>query len=237
MGITMGNVVVVGYWDIRGLGGPIRLLLEYAGVPYENRLMVMPKPDWLEYKKGLGFSFPNLPYYQEGDLKIIQSNAILRHLGRKHGLDGDEVSEHVRIDMLSDIVVDYRNMMTQICYNPNCDANLVKKWREESQLVERMAALERFLVSGGGPWWAGNKLTWLDFLMWEILDQHRLLFPGCLDGLKETTKFMTKFQNLDKIKKYLSDPRYKQFPIWSVRARYGYFPTPNMREDLEPVNQ
>ena len=43
---------------------PPRLLLEYTGVPYENRVMVMPKPEWLEYKKSLDFDFPNLPYYQ-----------------------------------------------------------------------------------------------------------------------------------------------------------------------------
>ena len=44
-----------------------RLMLEYMGKPYENRLMIMPKPDWLEYKTNLGFDFPNLPYYQVTD--------------------------------------------------------------------------------------------------------------------------------------------------------------------------
>ena len=39
-------------------------MLEYSGIGFENRAMVMPKPEWLEMKKSLGFDFPNLPYYQ-----------------------------------------------------------------------------------------------------------------------------------------------------------------------------
>lgn len=39
-------------------------MLEYSGIGFENRTMVMPKPEWLEMKKSLGFDFPNLPYYQ-----------------------------------------------------------------------------------------------------------------------------------------------------------------------------
>ena len=42
----------------------VRLLLEYGGEGYENRVMLMGKPDWLAYKTSLGFDFPNLPYYQ-----------------------------------------------------------------------------------------------------------------------------------------------------------------------------
>ena len=39
-------------------------MLEYSGIGFENRTMVMPKPEWLEMKQSLGFDFPNLPYYQ-----------------------------------------------------------------------------------------------------------------------------------------------------------------------------
>ena len=62
--MSTNNMPILAYWDIRGLAAPIRLMLEYLGKPYENRLMIMPKPDWLEYKTSLGFDFPNLPYYQ-----------------------------------------------------------------------------------------------------------------------------------------------------------------------------
>ena len=43
-----------------------------------------------------GLDFPNLPYYMEGDLKLTQSNAILRHLARKHDLMGQTSAERAR---------------------------------------------------------------------------------------------------------------------------------------------
>jgi glutathione S-transferase len=79
------SVAILGYWDIRGLAEPVRLLLEHAGVDYEDRRINMTKPSWLEYKTSLGYDFPNLPYYEEpGGVKLTQSNAILRHLGRRY---------------------------------------------------------------------------------------------------------------------------------------------------------
>ena len=82
----------------------------------------------------------------------------------------------------------------------------------------------RFLKSSNGPWFAGSSLTCADFLAWELLDQHRLLIPGSLDDFEGLKSFMERFEELENIKKYLNDPRYKQFPIWSIRAKYGYFP-------------
>ena len=38
--------------------------------------MNMSKPSWLEYKQGLGFDFPNLPYYQVVYIIIIVNHYI-----------------------------------------------------------------------------------------------------------------------------------------------------------------
>ena len=36
----------------------------------------MSKPSWLEYKQGLGFDFPNLPYYQVLHVIIIVNQYV-----------------------------------------------------------------------------------------------------------------------------------------------------------------
>ena len=43
----------------------------------------------------LGLDFPNLPYLIDGNIKVTQSNAILRYLGRKFGLDGKTEADKV----------------------------------------------------------------------------------------------------------------------------------------------
>ena len=42
-------------------------------------------------------------------------------------------------------------------------------------------SLVSFVEAHGGAWFAGDNLTFADFVAWELLDQHRLLIPGCLD--------------------------------------------------------
>ena len=42
------------------------------------------KSCWFDNKFSLGLDFPNLPYYSDGDVKVTQSNAILRFISRKY---------------------------------------------------------------------------------------------------------------------------------------------------------
>ena len=85
---------VLGYWDIRGLAQPIKLLLAYTGTEYQDkRFPCGPGPEfdrsqWFDNKFSFGLDFPNLPYYIDGDVKLSQSNAILRYIARKHDMLG-----------------------------------------------------------------------------------------------------------------------------------------------------
>ena len=90
-------------------------MLEYAGANYEHRTIKMPKPEWLEMKHSLGFDFPNLPYYQEGELRLTQSQAILRHLARKFQLEGRDEAARARADMVTDQLRDVLSGLVQVC--------------------------------------------------------------------------------------------------------------------------
>ncbi|XP_023324890.1 E3 ubiquitin-protein ligase RNF126 isoform X2 [Eurytemora carolleeae] len=104
----MATNVVLGYWDMRGIGEPIRLILEHAGACYDDRRILTSKPKWLKFKTSLGYDFPNLPFYQDEDVKITHSKAILKHLGRKYGLDGSTVKAKAEVDMMLDQAVEIR---------------------------------------------------------------------------------------------------------------------------------
>lgn len=57
--------------------------------------------------------FPNLPYYIEtkpdgSKLKLSQSIAILRHLGRKHGLVPASLDDQALLDVFEQEVYDLR---------------------------------------------------------------------------------------------------------------------------------
>ena len=54
---------------------------------------------------------------QEGELKLTQSMAIVRHLARKFSLVGQTEAESARADMIVDQLGDYRSVGTLVVNN------------------------------------------------------------------------------------------------------------------------
>ncbi|EFX60690.1 hypothetical protein DAPPUDRAFT_123298 [Daphnia pulex] len=93
--------VKTGYWNIRGA---------YE----EKRYNVGPAPDydpseWLNNKFNLGLDFPNCPYYIDGDVKLSQTFAILKYLGRKHNMAAKTEEEQIRVDLIEAEAIDVGN--------------------------------------------------------------------------------------------------------------------------------
>ena len=80
------------------------MLLHYTDTKYEDTFYHFGSTEWSAAKENNPWelSFPNLPYYVDGDVKLTQSAAILRHIGGKNGLYGLNDHEAAEIDMLLD---------------------------------------------------------------------------------------------------------------------------------------
>ncbi|XP_062522402.1 glutathione S-transferase Mu 4-like [Corticium candelabrum] len=212
-----------GYWKIRGLAQPIRLLLTYTGEEFEDRRYERGVDDveWFEKdRKTLGLAFPNLPYLVDGDVKITQSNAILRYVGRKHDLCGKTANEQVRVDISENQVMDMRNAFVGLCYNKTGAST--DKWEELkaayiSKLPATLKSFSDFI--GDQKWLAGNNLTFPDFHFYEMLSQHSIIFPGCLDGFPALQSYVARFEKLPAIKAYRASSSFLERPINNSAAR------------------
>ena len=210
------------YWDIRGLAQPVRLLLNYTGTQFEDcRLTMGPAPDydksnWTDIKFSLGLDFPNLPCYIDGDIKITQSNAILRHIARKHDLVGKTEKEKAMVDMMADQSMDFRNGWVRLCYNADF-SNLKATYLKS--LPETLQRFSEFL--GSKKWFAGDSLTFVDFVMYELLDQHKLLSPNCLKEFENLKSFTERFEALPRIAAYMKSDKFKKGPLNNKMAKFG----------------
>ncbi|XP_057649483.1 glutathione S-transferase Mu 6 [Chionomys nivalis] len=214
--------VILGYWDIRGLGHAIRLLLEYTETSYEEKRYAMgDAPDydrsqWLNDKFKLGLDFPNLPYLIDGSYKITQSNAILRYLGRKHNLCGETEEERVRVDIVEKQVMDTRIQMGTLCYSPDFEK---RKPEFLKGLPGQLKLYSEFLSQR--PWFAGDQITFADFLVYDVLDQHRIFEPTCLDAFPNLKDFVARFEGLKKISAYMKSNRFLPSPLYLKQAMWG----------------
>jgi glutathione S-transferase len=61
----------------------VRFLLAELGLPYERRHvpLAQPRPDWYRDR----YPFGTVPFFEEGDLELGESNAILRYLANREG--------------------------------------------------------------------------------------------------------------------------------------------------------
>ncbi|KAM8974941.1 glutathione S-transferase Mu 1-like [Pelodytes ibericus] len=212
-------MMILGYWDIRGLVHPIRLLLEYTKTPYEEKLYVTgdaptyDQSQWLDEKEKLGLDFPNLPYLLDGDVKLTQSNTILYYIASKHGLCGESEREKINVSLIENQVMDFRMALVAITYNPQFET------LKGPYLEKLPVALTRFSnFLGKRLWFVGDKITLADFLMYDVLDQHRMLEPSCLKNFQNLQDFLTRFEALPKVAAYMKSPRFIRTPINSIKA-------------------
>ncbi|KFO22829.1 glutathione S-transferase Mu 1 [Fukomys damarensis] len=212
----------LGYWDIRGLAHAIRLLLEYTDTSYEEKRYTMgDAPDydrsqWLNEKFKLGLDFPNLPYLIDGTHKLTQSNAILRYIARKHNMCGETEEEKIRVDILENQAMDISNQLATICYSSDFE-----KLRPEylEQLPGKMKLFSEFL--GKQQWFVGDKITFVDFLAYDILDLHCVFDPKCLEAFPNLKDFIARFEGLKKISAYMKSSRFLPTPLYTKVAIWG----------------
>nr|ACR61712.1 26.5 kDa glutathione transferase recombinant protein [synthetic construct] len=205
------------YWNLRGLGQPIRLILEFISVPYEEkRFQAAEKEQWFAEKYDLGFDFPNLPYLIDGDKKITQSHVITMYLGKKHGLAGDNDDDLIMIAMAEGGIKDLRQGISKIALNPDYE-----KLRPDFMptFFKGLETISNFL--GNKKYLIGDRLCYADFVLYENLDVFEIFEPKCLDKFPNLKRFKREFESLPKIKAYLESDRCIKWPLNNWIAKFG----------------
>lgn len=209
---------ILGYWDIRGLAEPSRLMLEFSGVDYEDkRYQLTDKDKWFQEKLTLGLDFPNLPYYFDGEVKVTESFAIMKYIGKQCNLLPNNDAEKVKCDVAEGVVTDVRGSFVMMCYQPNFEAN--KKNFFEVTFPTKMATLEKYL--GGNKWLAGGSLTYIDFAFCEFLDHVRTMESTAFDKYPNVNEYLERFFKNEKIAAYRQSSRFQKLPINGNIANWG----------------
>lgn len=172
------------------------------------------RAEWYEDKYKLSLEFPNLPYYLDGDVRMTQSMAILRHLGRKHGLTAPSDQEKLkrRVDMVGMEARDIQRTIGELCYSPDYDDTMRREFLVKN--ARKMRQLEAFLTKGGGPFVLGDRVTYVDFLVYEVLDVYRLLGPSSFKkDYPRHVEYLSSVAALPGFREYLASPRFSAFPV------------------------
>jgi glutathione S-transferase len=226
----MSSQPTLGYWDIRALAEPIRYLLKYAGIEFNDKRYEFGegtsiqeaesiRKNWTPEKFTLGLDFPNLPYYIDGDVKLSQSLAIMRYLGRKYDLFATDEKSLTRQDLVEQQIQDMRwNFIFGVLFN-KAEYEKNKALFLEETLPKQLELLSKFL---GDSEWLIGKLNYVDFLAYETLDWLRQFSPENIQKFENLTQYLKRFESLPAISAYINSNEFKSWPLFGPVVSWGY---------------
>ncbi|XP_005351698.1 glutathione S-transferase P [Microtus ochrogaster] len=197
------------YFPARGRCEAMRMLLADQDQSWKEEVVSI--DTWM---KGLLKStclYGQLPKFQDGDLTLYQSNAILRHLGRSLGLYGKDQKEAALVDMVNDGVEDLRLKYITLIYTKYEEGkdDYVKALPGHLKPFETLLSQNQ----GGKAFIVGDQISFADYNLLDLLLIHQVLAPGCLDSFPLLSAYVARLSARPKIKAFLSSPDHVNRPI------------------------
>ena len=194
------------YFPARGRAETSRFIFKQAGVDFED--VRKGGEDWAKFK-------PNTPYGSmpvlEVDGKMLAgSRSIQRYLAEEFGLAGSNAWENAELDSIVDVCGDVSQCMVKVHFEKDeaKKAELGKKLTEED-FPKYLGILEK-LVSPAG-WMFGGKVTYVDFVVHNLLEFVKKYPGNILDNFPALTKNYEAVEALPNIAKWLKERPESQF--------------------------
>lgn len=204
----MAPQYTLSYFDVRALAEPIRILFALKGVEFEDNRVA--RDDWPALKPNTPWG--NMPYLEEGGKTLGQSNAILRYLGKKYNLVGDNDFETAQVDELLEAMVDFRK---------DCFKQITEK--DEAEKAKQLATLKadvfpkylkkfnQILEKNGGKYFVGKNITVVDINIGNYLQIFSEIYDGLLDAYPLVKAHQATVFNTPGIKEWIAKRPKTQF--------------------------
>ncbi|CAG9763047.1 unnamed protein product [Ceutorhynchus assimilis] len=175
------------YFDLTGLGEPIRFLLHYGGINFVDQRIT--KDQWPNLKPSTPLG--QLPILEVDGRVLYQSVAVARYVATQVGLTGKTDLENWEIDAAVDTVEDFRVKIAAWFFEANpAKKQQLKQALDNEVLPFLLTKLDTFANNNGG-YLAANKLTWADLFFAAIVDFTTYIYGA---------DFIAKYPNLVRVR-------------------------------------
>jgi len=198
------------YFEGRGLGETIRMLLTLGDQPFEDvRLPVGPLSE--ATKKELDLEWGQLPILEIDGVRQTQSFVISKNLAKKFNLAGKNEAEEIRCHEVVEAIRDFYAKIGVIypydAYFANDKAGLdaAKKRLMEVDAPIYLPRFENLLKKKGNTWLVGDKMSWADIVLYNTIRTAEIAWDLPLSKpYPAITKLINAVTNDPKIKVWLA---------------------------------
>ena len=211
--------LILGYWGTQGRAHPVRWLLAYHKVDWEDK-QYKDRAEWFEKDKpALNTDFPNLPYLKDGDFVITETTAVLQYAALKTGnkdLLGKNTLDAIKAAQLYSFITDAKMAMRDLVTNK--DYEKIRDDYLNEKLTPFFTKLSKNL---GDKEYPVGYLIWADFEVFAFVDVIRRMSQEYVAKWPNLEKYWEKFSNNEGIKAYRKSENYPKllgpptFLVWT----------------------
>ena len=185
----MSGGLVLGYYNLRGKAQVPRLLLQYLGVEYEDKLFTI--HEWQRYiaENAQDFTFGVLPFLREGRFVVTDSVPICTYIINRFGpgeLLGRNLRDRAIIQMYMWTIPYMENVISINCQQKSEEElRLFKLQQWRANVYPRLIKLEQ--AASDQSWFLGY-LTLIDFSIYELVRYMENIFEKVGESLPKLKK-------------------------------------------------
>ena len=192
------------YGNMRALCEAPQMMLHYADIPYEYRMVWDHYgSSWPEVKKDIIFNRLPILIINE-DKYIWQSNTIIRYLSN---LTKTKPSDEFQLAYCDAVFESTHEMFSPL--NPTINMTFGEKYNSnkkkllEDILPNSLNNFEKLLQNSSGNFFIGNDPYYCDFNAYHHFSMCLILDKNIFSNFPNINKFINNFEELNNIKKYL----------------------------------
>jgi glutathione S-transferase len=188
------------YFNMRGRAEAIRLLLRATQTEFEDRRIVS-RHEWAALKPTLPFGA--LPIYEFEGIRLAESHAILRYLGRQSIPGAENGLDLAELDVAQEAIAECQEDLWRFNWGENY-YDCLHSYAQET-LRPRLQHLEHWLTRdrSGPQIWFGTTFSHVDCLAFCYLDEVDAFFPVVLAAFGALTELRLRVVSLPGISDYL----------------------------------
>nr|XP_009861494.1 glutathione S-transferase alpha-5-like isoform X5 [Ciona intestinalis]XP_026694457.1 glutathione S-transferase alpha-5-like isoform X4 [Ciona intestinalis] len=191
---------VLHYLDGRGRAEKIRWMLAACGIDFDENFVTSKADFQQRIAEGL-YLFKQVPLLEIDGLRIVQTGSILRYLGHKGGLMGENDTERALVDMYTEGIMDMSNVGLAYPFKPD----KAQFWSENKEKLgtKYFSVYENILQTTNNGHLVENKQTMADVLLFESFVHYLDIDKDVLNNYPNLQAFMASMKEIPWVQKFL----------------------------------
>ncbi|KAM3930288.1 glutathione S-transferase 3-like [Leptodactylus fuscus] len=191
---------VLHYFNGRGRGEAIRIMLAVAGVEFDEKFYKT-KEEFKELLQSGKLMFQQIPMLEIDGLCLVQSRAILSYIAEKYNLYGSDLQERAFVNMYVEGTTDLLTEVLKYFFLSESEKEKQRSYMKDRACNRYFPVYNKALEDK--EFLVGKRLSWADVYLLDTILQIKEFHPDILQNFPHLQAFEKRMCEIPNIKKYL----------------------------------